>query len=269
MEHNMRTRSSGGDPARTLALLWRHRAPPARGPKPSLRIDAVVDVAIRMADADGIDAVTMRALAAELEVTPMALYRYVPGRAELVDVMLDTVYARITRRRSAAGWRERVVALAHENRTLYEKHPWVPSIATGRPILGPGAIAKYDHELGAFEGTGLSDVEMDAALTLVLGFVESCCRAAADARAIERETMMSDREWWQANEGLLTRMLEPSRYPRAARVGAAVGAAQGTAFDPQRAFSFGLVRILDGLEMLVATKRKKPRKRITSASSRR
>lgn len=257
----MSTRSSGGDPARALALLWRHATPAARGPKPSLSVDAVVKVAIRMADANGIDAVSMRALAAELGVTPMALYRYVPGRAELVDLMLDTVYARMRRRRGLVGWRPRIEAIAHENRALYAKHPWLASIATGRPPLGPGAIAKYDYELGALVGTGLSDLEMDAALTFVLGFVESCARAAADARATERETMMNDKQWWQANEPLLARIFEPGRYPLASRVGTAVGTAQGTAFDPERAYAFGLGRVLDGLEALIRKKRKTSTKR--------
>lgn len=257
----MSTRSSSGDPAQTLALLWRQKAPPARGPKPSLSVDAVVKVAIRMADGGGIEAVTMRALATKLGVTPMALYRYVPGRAELVDLMLDSVYAGMKRRRGLGGWRGRIEAVAHENRALHDKHPWIASIATGRPPLGPGVIAKYDYELGALAGTGLSDVEMDAALTFVLGFVEACARAAADARATERETRMSDGQWWKANESLLARVFEPSSYPLAARVGAAVGAAHGSAFDAEHAYAFGLERVLDGLEALIRTRRRRRTKR--------
>lgn len=77
---------------------------------------------------------------------------------------------------------------------------------------------------------------------------------------------MSDAEWWTANESLLARVFEPSRYPLAARVGAAVGEAHGTAFDAEHAYAFGLERVLDGLEMLIRTKRKRRRRRARAAN---
>jgi AcrR family transcriptional regulator len=244
-------RSGGGDPSKTLALLWREERPAARGPKPSLHLDDIVAAALRLADDGGIDGLSMRTLATELGMAPMALYRYVPGKAELVDLMLDSVYASMRRRRAGEGWRGRLEAVAHDNRALHERHPWLGSISTGRPPLGPGVMAKYEYELGALEGCGLSDVEMDAALTFVLGFVASCARAAADERAADRETQMNDEEWWRANEALLQRVLDPTRYPLAARVGAAAGEAQGGAYDAERMYRFGLARVLDGIAALI------------------
>ena len=78
-----RSRTSGGDPARTLALLWRAGQPSRRGPRPRLDVDTVVDAAIALADEQGLEAVTMRALAARLRVSAMTLYGYVPGKDEL------------------------------------------------------------------------------------------------------------------------------------------------------------------------------------------
>jgi hypothetical protein len=112
-------------------------------------------------------------------------------------------------------------------------------------------MAKYDAELSAFEGLGLDDVAMDAALTFVLGFVETCARAAADVRAARYESAMSDREWWAANEPLLERVFDGERYPVAARVGAAAGAAHDAAYSPAHAYEFGLARVLDGLAALI------------------
>ena len=89
------TRTSSGDPARTLALLWRADPPSRRGPRPRLDLDAVVDAAIALADDRGLPALTMRALAARLRVSAMTLYGYVPGREELVDLMLDALYGRM------------------------------------------------------------------------------------------------------------------------------------------------------------------------------
>lgn len=257
-------RSGSGDPSKTLALLWRAERPVAPGPKPSLSVDDVVAAAIRLADGGGAEggaegglaALSMRTLATELGMSPMALYRYVPGKAELVDLMLDAVYASMKRRPGGASWRDRLEVVADENRALFERHPWLGSISTGRPPLGPGVMAKYEHELGALADTGLSDVEMDAALTFVLGFVASCARADADERATERETQMNDEQWWQANEALLARVLEPSRYPLAARVGSAVGEALGGAYDAEYMYTFGLARVLDGIAVLVGQKGK-------------
>ena len=81
------------------------------------------------------------------------------------------------------SWRERLLAVAEENRALYEAHPWLASVSTVRPPLGPGVMAKYEHELRALEGLGLGDVQMDASLTFLLSFVQACARGALDTRA--------------------------------------------------------------------------------------
>lgn len=212
----------------------------------------MVAIAIEVADAEGLDAVTMRRVASELTVAPMTLYTYVPGKAELLDLMLDTVYARMPRSAPAEDdWRARVAAIAHDNRALFERHPWLAAISTTRPPLGPGLMAKYEHELAALDGLGLDDLSMDAALTFVLGFVETCARSAAEIQTAGHESAMSDHEWWAANEPLLARVFDGARYPRAARVGAAAGAVHDAAYSPSHAYEFGLARILDGLAALI------------------
>ncbi|WP_433246964.1 TetR/AcrR family transcriptional regulator [Streptosporangium sp. CA-135522] len=247
-------RSGAGDPARTLELLWREPGYGAsgRGPKQGLTIDDVVTTAIGIADTDGAGAVTMRRLAQALGVSAMSLYTYVPGKAELLDLMLDTVYRRMPRTEPAQGhWRARLEAVARDNRALYERHPWVTAACSSRPPLGPGLMAKYDYELRALDGLGLDDVEMDSALTFLLGFVEICARAAADARAAQHESAMSDDQWWAANAPLLARVFDGTEHPTAARVGSAAGVAYG-AYGPDHAFEFGLQRVLDGLGVLIA-----------------
>jgi AcrR family transcriptional regulator len=248
-----RERSGAGDPATVLALLWGERsAAPRRGPRPALSLEQIVRHAIEIADRDGLDAVTMRRLAQSLGVGPMALYTYVPGKAELLDLMLDRLYADMPRKPwSGEGWRERLTAVALDNRALFDAHPWAAGISTGRPPLGPGLMAKYEHELTALENAGLDDVDTDAALTFLLDFVRACAVAAHDARAADRDSGMSDEQWWSANAPLLARVLDADAYPTAARVGSAAGAAQGGAYSPERAWEFGLARVLDGLGALV------------------
>jgi len=238
-------RTSSGDPARTLELLWREPRTARRGPAPRLDIDAVVDGAIAIADEHGLDAVSMRALAERLGVSAMTLYGYVPGKQELLDLMLDALYLEMPRepwpRRQ--GWRPRLRAVAEANRALYAAHPWAAEVSTARPPLGPGLIGKYDHELGALDGLGLSDVEMDAALTFVLAFVQGVA-ASADEPA-------DDEEWWAEAGPLLARVITPEQYPLASRVGSAAGEAQGAAYDAGNAYAFGLERVLDGLAALI------------------
>lgn len=243
-----------GDPARTLELLWREpgRPAPRRGPRPGLSVDTVVDAATGLADEGGLAALTMRGVAQRLGVTPMTLYTYVPGKAELLDLILDAVYLRMPRTDHAGRpWRARVTSVAHDNRALYRSHPWVATLPGTRPPLGPGLMTKYEHELAAFEGLGLDDIEMDAALTFVLGFVYSVARPEADAEAAARDSAMSDCQWWAAHAPLLARVFDPARFPLAARIGRTSGEALQAAYSPGHAFGFGLARVLDGLAALI------------------
>jgi AcrR family transcriptional regulator len=252
-------RTSAGDPGRTLQLLWRATIASRRGPRRGLSVDAVVEAATVLADAEGLAAVTMRRLAQTLGVVPMTLYTYVPGKAELIDLMLDAAYAAMPRTNtSGQPWRERVAAIAEENKELFEQHTWAAGISTARPPLGPGQMAKYEHELSALDGLGLDDVTMDDCLTFLLAFVQSSARAAADDRAAQRDSAVDDETWWEANAPLLARVLDEHAYPTAARVGSAAGAAHGSAYDPDHAWDFGLQRVLDSLDMLIKQHHEQP-----------
>ena len=145
-------RTSGGDPARTLALLWRAAAAePARAARRGSTSTRSSTPRSRSPTSEGLAAVTMRALAARLGVSAMTLYGYVPGKDELLDLMLDALYARMPRPpwRAGSGWRARARAVAEANRALYAAHPWAAAVSTARPPLGPGLMAKYEHELAA------------------------------------------------------------------------------------------------------------------------
>lgn len=253
-------RSSGGDPARTLALLWRDPAAvPRHGPARGLSLDTVVETATALADRDGVDALTMRQLARALGVAPMSLYTYIPGKAELLDLMLDAAYAAMPRTDTAGQpWRQRLAVIADENRAMYRAHPWAGTIATIRPPLGPGQMAKYEHELSALDGLGLSDVERDDCLAFLLTFVQASARVEAAARDTQRDSGVSDEQWWAQAGPLLARIMDETRFPLAARVGAAAGTAHHSAHDPEHAYAFGLQRVLDGLSRLVDRSRTFP-----------
>ncbi|MGI8722914.1 MAG: TetR/AcrR family transcriptional regulator C-terminal domain-containing protein [Geodermatophilaceae bacterium] len=117
--------------------------------------------------------------------------------------------------------------------------------------LGPGLMAKYEHELSALDGVGLDDVQVDDSLTHLLSFVQASARASADARTTRQASAMNDEQWWAANAPVLAQVLDPAVYPLPTRIGTAAGAAHGGAHDPDHAYHFGLQRVLDGLAVLV------------------
>jgi AcrR family transcriptional regulator len=243
-----------------MELLWgRADDSPRRGPRPKLRMADIVRAAIAIADGNGLAALSMRKLAEELGVTAMSLYTYVPGKAELLDLMLDTVSAETARPSDVdGGWRARLTLIARENWALYHRHPWMLQVATSRPVLGPNIVARYDYELSAIDGIGLTDIEMDMTVSLLADFVHGAVRAAINAARAEQVTGQSETEWWATFAPLLEKVYDAERFPTATRVGAAAGEEFQAASAPERTFEFGLERLLDGLEALVRS-RSQPR----------
>jgi AcrR family transcriptional regulator len=244
-----------GDPARSMALLWRVPGePPARpGPKASLDVDRIVAAAVRLADAEGLAAVSMRRIAADLGVAAMTLYTHVPGKGELVDLMLDDVLGELypdEQAVAAGAWRARLTTMARANWEFFLRHPWALHVATGRPPLGPGLMRKYELELRAVDGLGLSEVQMDLLVTLVGGFVRGTAGGVQEKADAERLTGITEEQWWAATEPYVAQVFDPDRYPTAARVGPVAGEEVG-AYDPERSFEFGLERLLDGIGVLI------------------
>ncbi|MEV5646908.1 TetR/AcrR family transcriptional regulator [Nocardia sp. NPDC052254] len=244
--------TGSGDPQRTVELLWGVPAPPRRGPKPKLSVDDIAATTLGIADGDGLAAVTLRRVADELGVTAMSLYGYVPGKAELLDLLADRAWRDYPMPDDGdSGWRDRIEAVARANWLIYQQHPWLLQIATSRPLLGPNHTAKYDYELRAVDGIGLGDLDMDLIVGLVNDYVRGAARSAAESAAAESDTGLTDQQWWERVAPALARVLDPARYPTAVRVGHTAGAEYEAAYDPARAFDFGLQRLLDGLHLYI------------------
>ncbi|GLW63336.1 TetR family transcriptional regulator [Actinomadura rubrobrunea] len=253
----MTTEYSGtGDPRRSLELLWgAQERRPRRGPRPRLTVEGIAAAAIRLADAEGLEALSMRRIADELGVSTMAIYTYVPGKAELIDVMLDRVHGELTPPDGVpGGWRARLEHVARERWALYHRHPWMLQVSTGRPPLGPNLLDAYEAELRAVDGLGLSDVEMDSVISLVTGFAQSAARTSVEVAQAERRTGMTDEQWWQATAPVLQKHADFRRYPLADRVGTSAAREYGGAVGPEHAFEFGLRRVLDGVEVLIRSR---------------
>jgi len=240
--------SGSGDIARTLELLWDTGKRPSRGPKPTLTLDRIVEAAVQVADAEGLEALSMRRIATELGTGTMSLYRYVPGKGELLDLMLDRVQRPSENPADLGdgGWRSALEALGRATLALYRRHPWLLQVNQSRPILGPSALDGMEKILSRIKPMGLTDPELVSAIIMVDGYVVGAARTQLYQQEVERRTGLTDAEFWQAQVPMLEKVMASGRYPLLAGLSED---AFGTDFDH---FEFGLQRILDGLEVLVS-----------------
>src|SRR5579871_977050 len=140
-----------------LDLLWGRREHGKRGPRPGLSADAIVEAAMRVADADGLEGLSMAKVAAELGFTTMSLYRYVANKDELLQLMWDA---------SAIGaenlviegdnWRARLRTWAIIQREVLDRHPWITRMPMAAPPLGPNSMHFVERGLATMDDTGLA-----------------------------------------------------------------------------------------------------------------
>lgn len=250
-----RTESSGsGDIGRTLELLWDTGPRPSRGPKPGLTVDRIVDAAVRIADQEGLDAVSMRRVATHLGTGAMSLYRYVPGKAELLDLMLDRVRfpdrpAHEPGEPDTGGWRAALETAAREALAVHRRHPWLLRVNQSRPLLGPRAVATLEHLLGRIRPMGLTDPELVSTVVMIDGYVVGAARTQVHQEEAARSTGLTDAEFYGAQAPALEKAMATGAYPTLTSLSADTFTA---GFDH---FEFGLRRILDGLEVLVEQRR--------------
>lgn len=166
------------DPAalpRHLQLLWEVDVPGRRGPKPGRTIHELGSAAIRIADRDGFDAVSMKAVAAELGMTTMSLYRYVDAKEQLVEVMVDVAYGPPDEH-VEGDWRVRLESWARRLAAVCVDHPWLVTAALTSPPSTPNALAWTDEGLRAFTGTALPMHERLSSLLVIDGYVRAHTR---------------------------------------------------------------------------------------------
>ncbi|MET0339792.1 MAG: helix-turn-helix domain-containing protein, partial [Polyangiales bacterium] len=157
----MRKREAVTDTGQRLtAMLWERATPPRRGPRRTLTLDAIGRIGITIADAEGLGGVTMQRVAAGLGVTKMALYRYVPGKAELVALMIDIGVGPPPRRRARPQrWRSATVAWARALFAIFSQHPWAFGATVGPRVLGPNELGWLEHAVAVLDDTPLRGAE--------------------------------------------------------------------------------------------------------------
>jgi len=220
-----------------VRLLWDDAPRVKRGPKPKLTIEQIVVMGIALADEDGLDAVTMQRVADRLGATKMALYRYVPGKAELVALMLDHALGSpdpigdIPWRAALNRWALGI----HERSRL---RPWSVELVQRPHPPGPRELAWLELGLSAMSGLPLAGGEKLDVLALLVGHVVGIVRQATQSAAPESELAA-------ALAPILAARMDA--FPHTAAAFAESGAE-----SRDDALSFGIERILDGIAFVIA-----------------
>ncbi len=210
---------------------------------------AIVQAAIALADAEGLAAVSMRRLAADLGVATMALYRHVRSRDGLVVLMVDEMLARTALPDPPqAGWRPRLEAIARLHWATYRRHPWLaPAISVTRPQVAPRGMAHTEYTLRAFDGLGLDkDTRAHAAIGLI-AYVRGLAVSFEDEARARQDTGVTEEDWMAAQDAAYAAAFAAGPYPALAEL----ARGSGVDMDLDSVFEFGLRMMLDGYAALL------------------
>ncbi|MEV0368674.1 TetR/AcrR family transcriptional regulator [Streptomyces sp. NPDC050636] len=225
-------------------LLWSPAERPRRGRPPAHSRAAITAEAVAIADAEGLTAVTMRAVAARIGAGTMSLYSYVPNKETLLELMIDQVGGDHRLPPEPSGnWRDDLRQLAHEQRAIMLRHPWLPGALPARQTLGPNTLAVMEYALAVLAPVGLDAQGGLETFSLLTGFVASYVSyELAQEQATEAAGRTSD-EILDAQARYLRSVAAGGAYPKLAQALAVPSKDPA----PQAAFDRLLDRMVNGL----------------------
>ncbi|MBD7956083.1 TetR/AcrR family transcriptional regulator C-terminal domain-containing protein [Microbacterium sp. Sa4CUA7] len=233
---------------RGVALAWGIASSPQRGPKREMSVEKIVDAAVAIADAEGLGAVSMAAVAARLGFTPMSLYRYVTAKDDLLLLMQEQATGLPPEEvREVDGWREKLQVLYGAQMHRYLEHPWLLEVPiTGAPAT-PNSAAWIDAGLVALDGTPLTHDERMAVSLLVAGHARWAGMVTVGYARTQGAAGVDESQFAAREDALFRDLITADAYP-ALRAAIDAGVFLGDS-DP---FAFGLARSLDGVAAYLA-----------------
>jgi AcrR family transcriptional regulator len=211
-----------------------------RAPRNSLNREVVVRGAVRVADRDGLAALTIRALAAECGVRPMAIYHHVANKEAILDAIVDTVYAEVYLPHAEAPWRDELAARSRSMRAALRRHPWALAVLETRRNPGPATLLGHEACLEVLRSAGFSLQATAHAYALLDAFVFGFSLQEAMLAQVDLD-----------DAARLVEGINLSGYPRMEEFATRHVLAEGYSFASS--FDVGLGLLLDALERLQET----------------
>ena len=242
-----------------LDLLWGRRERKRHGPKPGLALAGIVETAIKVADAEGLGAVSMARVAKELGFTSMSLYRYVTSKDELLQLMWNaSAQGAEELVLQGEGWRQKLRTWAVVQREMLDRHPWITQMPMAAPPLAPNSLTFVERGLATMDGTSLAETDKLRIIGLISSYTLSEARMAHDAARAAAQTRedtdVKPAASWNF-EALLRELVDEQHYPRLHRIAWSAAIGDGpSGFEEHQEFLFGLDRIIDGVESLMDRK---------------
>ncbi|WP_369238945.1 TetR/AcrR family transcriptional regulator [Streptomyces sp. R21] len=225
-------------------VIWARPERAGRGPRPAFSRTDIAAAAVRIADAQGLEGVSMRHIAAELGCGTMSLYNYVPRKEDLYELMIDAIGAEHVIEEPSGDWRADILRNAHETRAIMRRHTWVPRLMSGVYGFSPNSLRYLEHCLACLEPLAVpAGVKMEL-IALINGVVTTY--TANEIATAERTRSMpwSEEEENAVRFAYLGSQVATGAYPRLA---AAFMESSGP-IDLEAVFERALARVLDGFD---------------------
>ncbi|WP_327150187.1 TetR/AcrR family transcriptional regulator [Nocardia sp. NBC_01329] len=220
------------DPTNTL---WLRAGDPRPGPRPGLNLDDIAAVCVRLADGEGLPALSMRRVAEELGTGAASLYRYVSGKDDLVSLMYDRVAGEYEFDSATGDLRADVLSVADQARAMYRRHPWMVRANPGE--LGPNGLRYLDHMVGVLAPARLEPAATMTGIAMLSGWVTVFSAQEAAGQVAPAA----------AGADHIAAMLRHGDYPHLSELFARSEAAGGAAVDADAVFRAGIEALLFGI----------------------
>ncbi|MFI6505484.1 TetR/AcrR family transcriptional regulator [Nonomuraea typhae] len=222
--------------------IWMRPERQARGPRPAYSRAQITEAAIRIADTEGLEAATMRRIAAEIGAGAMSLYRYVPSRDNLVELMADRLMGEIDVAGMPSGdWRADLTRYAGGLRAMWLRHPWIAGVQRSLPSFGPCQLRLIEALMGALDP--FVSIDENLGLTAMLNsYVEGAVREEISSAGEVRRSGLSESQWMARNSPYIEQLVTSGDYPIFTKI---VMEARQLHLSRDEQFQHGLARVLD------------------------
>ncbi|MEU8302336.1 TetR/AcrR family transcriptional regulator [Actinomadura sp. NPDC048955] len=223
------------------ASVWVRPERTRRG-RPALGRTQIVDAALDLLDAEGLDGLSMRRLGTRLNAGATSVYWHVANKDELLELALDRVMAEVAVP-SGDGWRAAATGYARSLRAMIHRHPWTVTLFGGRPMIGPNATRVLDEVLAAFGSAGFTGFDLEYAWSAVVDYVIGAAGSEASWQRAQPGTSAAE---WVENLAPYLDRLDGERPGLASHIREIWMKETGDVLEGR--FAFGLACVLDGLE---------------------